>query len=142
MEVGALPMIDADPLQMRQLFQNLIANALKFQRDGEVPEVVISGRIFDVAEHLVPGAAPGDQVCQIRVADNGIGFEAKFAEQIFVIFQRLHTRDEYSGTGIGLAVCRKITDRHGGTIMAKSAQGQGASFIITLPVKQPIAPAP
>ena len=73
--------------------------------------------------------------------DNGIGFEAHFAEQIFVVFQRLHTRTEYEGTGIGLAVCRKITDRHGGTIVAKSAEGEGATFTVTLPLKQPFAAA-
>ncbi len=137
-EVGPLPVIDADALQMRQLFQNLIANAIKFQRPGERPEVSISGRIFEVQERLIRGAAPGDAVCQIHVQDNGIGFDEKFAEQIFVVFQRLHSRQEYEGTGIGLAVCRKITDRHGGSIVAKSAEGQGATFIITLPVKQPL----
>ena len=114
---------------------------------AQVPEARRSAGGGHLRPRLRRGRAPGAgrdagrQVCQIRVEDNGIGFEAKFAEQIFVIFQRLHTREEYSGTGIGLAVCRKITDRHGGTIMAKSAQGQGASFIITLPVKQPIAPS-
>jgi signal transduction histidine kinase len=141
LEVETLPTIDADPLHMRQLFQNLIANALKFQKPGQAPEIRISGREFEVHEHLIAGAWPGDRVCQIRVVDNGIGFDEQFAEQIFIVFQRLHSRDEYSGTGIGLAVCRKITDRHGGSIVAKSVPGQGASFIITLPVKQPIAPA-
>ena len=139
-ESGPMPTIDADPLQMRQLFQNLVANALKFQRPGEAPEVSISARLFWARERLIPGATPGDQVCQIHVEDNGIGFDEKFAEQIFVVFQRLHTREEYDGTGIGLAVCRKITDRHGGTIVAKSEPGQGATFIITLPVHQPISP--
>ncbi len=138
-EVGSLPTIDADPLQMRQLFQNLIANALKFQKPGEPPEIDISGRIFRLQEMLIPGGVPGSEVCQIRVQDNGIGFEAKFAEQIFVVFQRLHSREEYEGTGIGLAVCRKITDRHGGTIVAKSTEGMGASFVITLPLKQTAA---
>jgi two-component system, LuxR family, sensor kinase FixL len=140
-ELGALPTIDADPLQMRQLFQNLIANAMKFHRPGEQPEVIISGRVFEMRERLISGAAPGDKICQLHVEDNGIGFDEKFAEQIFVVFQRLHTREEYEGTGIGLAVCRKITDRHGGSIVAKSAPGQGASFIITLPVNQPIPPS-
>ncbi len=140
-EVGALPAIDADPLQMRQLFQNLIANAIKFHRPGEAPGVSISGRIFTLPEHLISGAAAGDEVCEIRVQDNGIGFDEKFADQIFVVFQRLHGREQYEGTGIGLAVCRKITDRHGGSILAKSAEGQGAAFNITLPVKQPSTPA-
>ncbi len=140
-EVGPLPTIDADPLQMRQLFQNLIANAIKFQKPGELPEVSVSARIVELQEHLIPGGWPGDKVCTIHVEDNGIGFDAKFAEQIFVVFQRLHSREEYDGTGIGLAVCRKITDRHGGSIVAKSAPEQGATFIVTLPVKQPTEPS-
>ena len=125
---------------MRQLFQNLVANALKFQRPGEKPEVSISARLFETRERLTGGTAAGEQVCQIHIEDNGIGFDAQFAEQIFVVFQRLHSREEYEGTGIGLAVCRKITDRHGGSIIAKSEPGQGATFIITLPVHQPISP--
>jgi PAS domain S-box-containing protein len=136
-EVGDLPAIEADPLQMRQLFQNLISNALKFQRPGDKPEVVVEGRIYEVKERNIAGAALGQQICKIVVRDNGIGFDPKFAEQIFVVFQRLHSRSEYEGTGIGLAVCRKITDRHGGSIVAKSAEGQGAAFIVTLPVTQP-----
>ncbi len=136
-ELGALPTIDADPVQMRQLFQNLIANALKFHQPDVKPEVLISSREFVLQEHLIPGAPAGERVCQIHVRDNGIGFDEKFAEQVFIVFQRLHTREEYEGTGIGLAVCRKITDRHAGSIVAKSAPGEGASFIITLPLKQP-----
>ena len=132
-EVGELPVIDADPLQMRQLFQNLIANALKFQKPG-VPPVV---RIFAEEAAAVPGAQPRGRLCGISVQDNGIGFAPKFAEQIFAVFQRLHTKTEYEGTGIGLAVCRKITDRHGGTIVASSEEGRGATFIVTLPAKQP-----
>jgi PAS domain S-box-containing protein len=136
-EVGNLPEIMGDPMQMRQLFQNLISNALKFQRPGEPPFVRISSRVLTPEERVIPGAAPGDEVCQIRVRDHGIGFDERFAEQIFVVFQRLHTRSEYEGTGIGLAVCRKITDRHGGTIVAKSTEGKGATFVVTLPLKQP-----
>ncbi len=134
-EIGFLPTIDADPSQMRQLFQNLISNALKFQRPGEKPEVSISAKILSVQENTSPGLVPGDKICQIMVQDNGIGFDRQFAESIFTLFQRLHSRDEYEGTGIGLSVCRKITDRHGGNIMAKSADGEGATFIITLPVE-------
>ncbi len=135
-EVNELPAIQADPLQMRQLFQNLISNALKFQRPGDLPRVVVEGRIFQMKERKSPGALAGEQICKLVVRDNGIGFDSKFAEQIFVVFQRLHSRAEYEGTGIGLAICRKITDRHGGTIVAKSAEGQGAAFIVTLPVTQ------
>lgn len=139
-KVDPLPVIDADPLQMRQLFQNLISNALKFHKPDQPPGVTIGCQIADALDYPVPGAKPGDKVCRITVADNGIGFDEKFADQIFVVFQRLHTREEYEGTGIGLAVCRKITDRHGGSIAASSVIGEGATFAITLPVKQPQMP--
>lgn len=135
-EIGEMPTIEADPVQIRQLFQNLIANAIKFQRAGENPEVGIEAKMLQATDHQIPGAMPGEQICQIMVKDNGIGFDPKFAEQIFVVFQRLHSRSEFEGTGIGLAVCRKITDRHGGAIVAKSTEGQGATFIVTLPVHQ------
>ncbi len=81
---------------------------------------------------------PGEEICQIMVRDNGIGFDKQYLDRIFPVFQRLHCRSEYEGTGIGLAVCRKIAERHGGTISAKSAEGEGATFIVTLPVKQRI----
>lgn len=136
-EIGELPVIPGDPVQLQQLFQNLISNALKFQRAGEVPVVTVTSRVYTPLEPLITGATSGNAVCEIVVQDNGIGFEACFAEQIFVVFQRLHTRTEYEGTGIGLAVCRKITDRHGGTIVAKSGPSGGATFTITLPLKQP-----
>ncbi len=132
-ETQPLPTIDGDPVQLRQLFQNLISNALKFHQPDTEPRVEISARVSD----SIAGAKPGDRYCEITVRDHGIGFDQKFADQIFVVFQRLHSRAEYEGTGIGLAVCRKITDRHGGQIVAYSTPGQGASFIVTLPVKQP-----
>ncbi|HXG85954.1 MAG TPA: PAS domain S-box protein [Pyrinomonadaceae bacterium] len=122
-EAGHLPIIDADPLQMRQLFQNLIGNALKFHRPDTTPIVKIS-------------ASNGGGNCQLTISDNGIGFDEKYLDRIFTIFQRLHGRNEYEGTGIGLAVCRKIVERHGGELTARSAVGEGAAFIITLPVKQ------
>lgn len=137
--VGALPTIDADPLQMRQLFQNLVSNALKFHKPGEPPQVEVAGRTFEPGESVIAGAKTGERVCEITVRDHGIGFDQKFADQIFVVFQRLHSRAEYEGTGIGLAVCRKITDRHGGRIVAQSSAGEGATFVVTLPVKQPAA---
>ena len=139
-ELGALPVIDADPLQMRQLFQNLLTNALKFQKPGESPVVSIACEMAVAVGNEIAGAARGSEICHISVQDNGIGFEQKFADQIFIVFQRLHTRQEYEGTGIGLAVCRKITDRHGGAIVAKSVDGKGATFTVTLPVKQPAPP--
>ena len=120
-ELGRMPTIDADPLQMRQLLQNLVANALKFHRP-DVPPVV-----------EVRGVTEGDR-CRITVADNGIGFEERFAERIFTMFERLHARSKYEGTGIGLAICRKIAERHGGQIHARSKPGEGTTFEVTLPV--------
>jgi light-regulated signal transduction histidine kinase (bacteriophytochrome) len=85
----------------------------------------------------LPTSAHAAPLAEIRVSDNGIGFEQKFAEQIFGAFKRLHTREEFDGSGIGLSVCRKITDRHHGKIVAESAPGTGATFIVTLPIHQP-----
>ena len=135
--VESLPSIDADPTQMRQLFQNLISNALKFQRPGVKPEVRVKGAsIFNMNAQL-PTSPHGAPLVEIRVEDNGIGFEKKFAEQIFGAFKRLHTREEFEGSGIGLSVCRKITDRHHGKIVADSEEGKGTTFIVTLPIHQP-----
>jgi len=133
-DVGDLPTIDADPTQMRQLMQNLIGNALKFTRDGEPPHV----RVFAEPEPVTDADSQTRAVSQTRilVADNGIGFDEKFSDRIFEVFQRLHGRDEYTGTGIGLAVCRRIVERHGGTIAARSKPEQGATFVMTLPTKQ------
>ncbi|MGH8581513.1 MAG: sensor histidine kinase [Gammaproteobacteria bacterium] len=139
-EVGALPTIEAEPLQMRQLLQNLIGNGLKFHREGEPPVVRISGRLLDTSDPA-EGPAPGPRHCEIRVQDNGIGFEEVYSERIFELFQRLHGRDEYEGTGMGLAICRKIVTRHGGTISAHSAPGHGATFLVTLAVTQEENPA-
>jgi len=141
LEIESLPEAEVDASQMRQLFQNLISNALKFQRPGVKPEVIISSKVFDGEEQTIPACMPGDKVCRISVRDNGIGFDEKYAERIFTVFQRLHSRSEYEGTGIGLAVCRKIMERHGGTIVARSSEGEGATFIVTLPMKQRIKEA-
>lgn len=132
-EIGDLPTIDADPLQMRQLFQNLIGNALKFHRKDVPPVVRISGTLID---RPADSAAVDAPFCQIVVADNGIGFDEKYLDRIFNVFQRLHGRNEYEGTGVGLAVCRRIAERHHGTITAESTPGQGSTFFVTLPVKQ------
>lgn len=126
-----LPTIDADSTQMHQLFQNLISNAIKFSRPGIPPLVKVEAKILEQSPLGPPGPA-----CQICVKDNGIGFEEKYLDRIFTIFQRLHGRHEYEGTGIGLAVCRKIVDRHGGIITATSISDEGSIFIVTLPLKQ------
>lgn len=126
-----LPSIQADATQMHQLFQNIIGNALKFYKPDEVPIVTIEAKILDPSPLGRPGPA-----CQISIQDNGIGFDEKYLDRIFTIFQRLHGRHEYEGTGIGLAVCRKIIDRHGGLLTARSSPGQGATFFVTLPINQ------
>jgi signal transduction histidine kinase len=130
-ELGDLPLIEADPPQMRQLLHNLVGNAIKFRR-ADRPLVV---RL---------GAAParhGD-FRAITVADNGIGFAQEHAETIFRMFERLHGRARYEGSGIGLAICRGIVERHGGTIAATSIAGQGAAFTVTLPVTQALSGYP
>lgn len=131
-EIDPLPFIDADPLQMHQLFLNLIGNGIKYRRDGVAPLIKINAEVMDNGR---PGANDSSsKVCRIQISDNGIGFEQKYAEQIFIIFQRLHGRDKYTGTGVGLAICQKIILRHGGLIEAKSNPGEGAAFTISLPV--------
>src|SRR5437773_2418178 len=120
LHVGALPGIEADPLQMRQLFQNLISNALKFQPAGQPPVLEIHAEIIKGQFAGTPEEDPYAEQCQITVRDNGIGFEEKYLEKIFAVFQRLHGRNEFEGTGVGLAVCRRITDRHGSVITARS----------------------
>ena len=136
-EVGELPTIEADPLQMRQLLQNLIGNALKFQPPDAQPLVKIHGRLLQSPFAGTPDDDPYAEQCELSIQDNGIGFDEKYLDKIFAVFQRLHGRNEYEGTGVGLAVCRRITDRHGGTINATSKTGQGATFNITLPVRHP-----
>ncbi len=120
-EIGKLPVLQADESQMRQLFQNLISNGLKFHKSELPPIVKIESEVM------------GNR-CHITVQDNGIGFDEKYLDKIFTIFQRLHGKQEYEGTGLGLAVCRRIAERHGGTITAKSKPGEGACFIIDLPL--------
>ncbi len=133
-EVGKLPTIQADPLQMRQLIQNLIANALKYHREGVPPVVNISGHYAHGPENRKAGQSPTDEQCRVVVEDNGVGFDDKYAERIFGIFQRLYPRDVYEGTGIGLAICRRIAERHGGTIVAHGVPNQGSTFEVLLPV--------
>ena len=127
-----LPTIDAAPLQMRQLFQNLIANALKYRREEARPVVKISGEVTENGS-IGPNGAPTAS-CKIVVEDNGQGFEQQYADRIFGIFQRLHGRGEYQGTGVGLAICKKIAEHHGGTIAARSRPGVGSTFTVTLPL--------
>jgi len=126
-EVSELPTIDADPILIRQLLQNLIGNALKFHKKGHAPVVRVGCAARSGA------ALDSTAMWAISVADQGIGFEEKYLDRIFTMFQRLHGRNEYEGTGVGLAICRKIAWSHGGDITATSALGHGAVFTVTLP---------
>jgi len=121
-EISEMPVIEADSSQMTRLFQNLISNAVKYAN----PQGLLI-RIYSDRE---------DSFCRIYVEDNGIGFDEKYLDRIFSPFQRLHGRTEFSGTGMGLAICRKIVERHSGSITAKSSPGKGSTFIVTLPVRQ------
>jgi len=126
--VEDLPAVEADPNQMRQLFQNLISNALKFR--GEKPCLI------NIHSRPAEGAKREAGHWEIFVEDNGIGFDQKNAERIFALFQRLHGRSAYEGTGMGLAICRRIVEHHQGTITALGSPGKGATFVITLPARQ------
>jgi PAS domain S-box-containing protein len=135
-EFGELPTIDADRPQMRQLLQNLIGNALKFHKPGQAPVVEVRGEVLGARSGGPNGGRAGDGLCRITVRDNGVGFDEEHLERIFVPFQRLHGRSAYEGTGMGLAICRKVVERHGGQITAESAPEQGATFVVTLPIEQ------
>lgn len=120
-KIDKLPIVMGDPYHLRQLFQNLLTNSLKYHRQEVKPLIRVYGD-------------ENNGACRIFVEDNGIGFDEKYLEKIFQPFQRLHGMNEYSGTGIGLAICKKIVERHGGTITAKSTPGKGSTFIVTLPI--------
>lgn len=122
--IQPLPTVQADMTHMRQLFQNLIGNALKFHQPGVPPHVKVYTKPLK----------PHDKLQTICFEDNGIGFEEKYLDRIFAVFQRLHGKDEYEGTGIGLAVCRKIAERYGGTISAASKKGKGSTFSFSIPI--------
>ncbi|QKZ13269.1 response regulator [Spirosoma sp. KUDC1026] len=136
-QIDPLPALDIVPTRIRQVFQNLISNALKFAREDVPPVITIRAEL--IATKAIDGE-PSEigPFCRITVQDNGIGFDEKFLSRIFIIFQRLHNRSTYEGTGIGLAIAKKNIDKHHGLISARSQPGQGASFILVLPVVQPI----
>jgi signal transduction histidine kinase len=122
-------MVLADEAQLAQVFQNLIANALKFRREGVLPRVHVTAREGE-------RGGEGEGAWVFSVTDNGIGIDPDQTPRIFQIFQRLHTEDEYEGLGIGLALCTRIIDRHGGRLWVESEPGQGSTFSFTLPAQR------
>jgi signal transduction histidine kinase/FixJ family two-component response regulator len=134
-DVGPMPQVEAIPGLIRQLFQNIISNALKFSKPDQPPHIRVGAERTNTPSVDGPCAEDGAW-CRISIADNGIGFDEKYADKIFTLFQRLNARAEYEGTGIGLAIAKKIVDRHNGTIAARSVQGEGSTFYVILPVKQ------
>lgn len=129
-----LPTIDSIPSQLRQVFQNLIGNALKFSGNSQHPLIEITSELISNKSFESP-TSPEGKFCRITVKDNGIGFDEIYLDRIFIIFQSLNDRQSYEGTGIGLAIAKKIIEKHNGLITAKSQVGKGASFIIILPLK-------
>jgi PAS domain S-box-containing protein len=130
-----LPVIDGSLSQMKQLFNNIINNAIKFHKPGQAPVIDITTAKLTSEEK---GRFNLDRIrnyCRIRFTDNGIGFENEYATRIFQIFQRLHGKSEYPGSGIGLAICKKIVDRHHGVMFAENIEGRGACFTVIIPVK-------
>ena len=132
-EANNLPVIEADPTQIRQLFQNLISNGLKFHRPGVPPIVRITSRIVNAESKRLKSR---QELLELSFEDNGIGIEERYFIKIFSVFQRLHGKDEYEGTGVGLSICHKIVERHKGQIKVASELGKGSRFIVTLPLNQ------
>ncbi len=141
-EIGDLPRVNADRAQMRRLLQHLVGNALKFTVAGRDPQIGIHARLAASAprksETSVPSGCVSDDepICQFVVEDNGTGFDEKYLSRIFRPFERLYGRTDYEGTGMGLAICRKIVERHRGSITAESVPGEGSTFIVALPAEQ------
>jgi len=133
-KTSQLPTIDSIPSQLRQVFQNLIGNALKFSGNVETPVIEITSELIKTKD-FDGEVSPDGKFCRITVKDNGIGFDEIYLDRIFIIFQSLNDRQTYEGTGIGLAIAKKIVDKHNGLITAKSQLGKGASFIIVLPLQ-------
>jgi light-regulated signal transduction histidine kinase (bacteriophytochrome) len=130
----SLPVVEADPTQMCQLFRHIIRNALLYHRPDATPHVVIGEATPLVGE--LPQEGTPEEYCQIRFLDDGIGIDPKYARRVFQPFQRLHTRQEYDGTGMGLAICRRIIERHAGSIHLQPDVDCGAAFLVTLPKSQ------
>jgi signal transduction histidine kinase len=139
-DLGPLPVILANPVLMKSLFLNLIGNAIKYSKPNVPPQIKVYSDELPVDQKM-PGGKTVARYHRIYITDNGIGFDQKYAEQIFDMFKRLHVHTEYEGTGIGLALCKQIMEKHNGYISAVSAENEGSTFIISLPVKKEVSPA-
>ncbi|TDB65185.1 sensor histidine kinase [Arundinibacter roseus] len=137
-EVEDLPVIDAIPSQMSQLFMNLLSNSLKFTNEDQTPLITIQSDRLSKSDQLNYGLPANREYVRITVSDNGIGFENNESSKIFTLFQRLRGRSEYEGAGIGLAVCKKVAENHSGIIMAYGKPSEGASFTMVFPISQGI----
>lgn len=135
--IEPLPTVSGNPLQLGQLFLNLLSNALKFRQPDRIPQIAIRS-VMVAAEDLPPSVKPtrlASAYYRIEIADNGIGFDDRYVDRIFEVFQRLHGKNQFAGTGIGLAICEKVVTNHGGAITASSRPGQGATFSVYLPLE-------
>lgn len=137
-EIDPLPVIEGIGLQMNQLFYNLLGNALKFSRDQVAPRIRIrvSEASPEVQRQWIRHPLPGVRYFLLSVEDNGIGFANEYAEQIFEVFKRLHTRENYTGSGIGLSICRRIAANHQGVLFTESEEGRGSTFHLLVPERQ------
>ncbi|CAG5074702.1 Adaptive-response sensory-kinase SasA [Dyadobacter sp. CECT 9623] len=131
--IDNFPKIEANRPQIKQVFQNLISNSIKFSKEDEPPVIEIT---CEAVNELERDNEPDKAICKIAISDNGIGFDKQYQERIFSLFERLNTKEKYEGSGIGLAITKKILDKHNGSISAESREGHGARFIISLPIHQ------
>lgn len=135
-DVSELPVVWAIPSLMKQLFHNLVSNAIKFRKKGVEPVIQIESKKLYESDHSVASSLHGRKCHKVSISDNGIGFDPKYAEEIFMVFKRLNSYHEYEGTGVGLSICKKIIEKHNGSIIAYSEQGKGSTFSFVLPEKQ------
>jgi signal transduction histidine kinase len=135
-DVSELPVVWAIPSLVKQLFHNLVSNAIKFRKKGVEPLIQIEAKKLYEPAHSVASSLNGRKCHKVSISDNGIGFDPKYAEEIFMVFKRLNSYHEYEGTGVGLSICKKIIEKHNGSITAYSEQGKGSTFSFVLPEKQ------
>jgi signal transduction histidine kinase len=139
-KVDPLPLVNVVRFQFLQLFMNLLSNAIKYQQPGTPPVIKISSALIPNSEMGFNAVFPSKNYLRISVSDNGIGFEEEYSDKIFDLFTRLHGREQYTGTGVGLATCKKIVHNHQGFIKAESRVGIGSTFFIYLPEETMVGP--